>query len=151
MPSNEPQTPGMSKTPGTTPATTPAQHCVEAAQCCEQVGLALRTRQTFAAELEPGGIEPELEAVAEADERVARQTFAALHALEQEARPERLELQVGRHRGVEVGGDVEQVGRHLRFLCREDPGTHNKKPIPGGSRRWVLDSCVLDARARARS
>ena len=116
-----------------------------------RLGLVRRARQALGAQRQAGGIEPELEAVAEADERITGEPLAALDAFQQEARLERLQLQVGRHRRVEVGGDVEQVGRHLRFLSREDPGTHNKKPIPGGSRRWVLDSCVLDARVPAHS
>jgi len=69
-------------------------------------------RQALGTEPQSRGVEPELQAVPEADEGIARQAFTTLHAFEQEARPERLQFQVGRHRGVEVGRDVEQTGRH---------------------------------------
>jgi len=51
---------------------------------------------------EPLAIEPYVERVAEADERVAAEALAALDALEQEARPERRKLQERRNRCVEV-------------------------------------------------
>ncbi len=83
-----------------------------ATQGGEQFGLVSRSRQPFAAEAQARRIQPQLEAVAEADEGIAREPLAPLHAFQQEARPERLQLEVGRHRGVEVGRDVEQAGRH---------------------------------------
>ena len=90
----------------------PGRSGERATQGGEQFGLVSRSRQPFAAEAQACCVEPQLEAVAEADEGIAREPLAPLHAFQQEARPERLELEVGRHRGVEVGRDVEQAGRH---------------------------------------
>ena len=96
---------------------------------------------TFAIDDEAGGIEPVLEAVAEADEGIARQALATFHAFQQEARAEWLELQVRRDWRIEISGNVEQGRRHSRLLWREDPGRRTtKNPSHGGSRRWVLDS-----------
>ena len=55
----------------------------------------------------PVAIELDLEAVAEADEGVAREPLAALDALEQEARLERRELHERRDRRVEIARDVK--------------------------------------------
>ena len=49
----------------------------------------------------------ERERRAEADKGVSGQALSALHALQQKARLERLELQVGRYRRIQVGGYVE--------------------------------------------
>jgi len=122
-----------------------------AAQRGEQVGLVLRARQALGTDPQPGPVEPELEAVAEADEGIAGEPLAALHAFEQEARPERLQLQIGRDRRIEVGGDVEQACRNLRFLSREDPGDAQKNPSPVDRGDGSQDSCVRDVRDRAHS
>src|SRR5690606_777 len=49
-----------------------------------------------------------LQALAETDEGIARQPLAAFHAFQQKARPERLELEIGRHWRVQIGGNVER-------------------------------------------
>jgi hypothetical protein len=76
------------------------------------------SRTSLAVDLQAVGVEPVFEAIAETDEGIAREALATFDALEQEARPERLQLQVRRHRCVEVGGYVEQRRRHLRVLWR---------------------------------
>jgi hypothetical protein len=67
----------------------------------------LRRRGQTAIDGEPALIQPHFQAIAKADEGVARQPLAALDALEQKARLERLELQIGRDWRVQVCGDVE--------------------------------------------
>ena len=57
---------------------------------------------------EPGGIEAHFETIAESDERIARQPLSALDAFEQESRPKRRELQIGRHRRIEIGCNVKR-------------------------------------------
>ncbi len=77
------------------------------AQCTQQLGLGLRRRPDAPVDAQAPVIEPDLEAIAEADERIARQPFAALDAFQQKAGLERLEFQIGRDWGVQVCGDVE--------------------------------------------
>src|ERR1700730_17930925 len=74
--------------------------------------------------------EPHLQCVTETDERVTREPFAPLDALEQKARRERGELHARRHRCVEITGYVE--GWLQRFRT-PDADQDNKKPIPGSS------------------
>ena len=100
-------------------------------QRIEQLRLIRGPGQPLRAELQAIVVEPELQAVAETDEGITGETLAALHAFQQKARPEWLELEIGRHRCVEVGGDVEQACGHCASSIREDPGTRNKKPTPG--------------------
>ena len=116
----------------------------------EEFRLVRRARQPVRAYAQARAVEAELQAVTEADERVTGEALAALHAFQQEARMERLQLQVRRHRGVEVGGDVEHCGRHLRFLCREDPGTHKKTHprLARGDGSWIPAN---EVRVRAHS
>ena len=123
----------------------PGERC---AQDAEQGGLVGGPRLQVGPDAQSAGVEPQLEAVAETDERIARQPLAPFDALEQEARPEGLQLEKGRDRGVEIGGDVEQGScGHTPVLCREDRGRTNEKPIPGGSRRWVLEISKTKLRA----
>ena len=93
-------------------------------------------------------VEPVLETVAETDERIAREAFAALDALEQEARPERLELEVRRHRACRGRRRcrTKVVVTHGSSVAGTR-GRTTKNPSHGGSRRWVLESCerVLNA------
>ena len=72
------------------------------------------------------GIQPHFQTVAEADEGIARQPFAALDALEQESRPKRRQLEIGRHRRIQIGCDVKRW-LHVNLQI----STHNKKPITG--------------------
>ncbi len=53
-------------------------------------------------------IHEHLERVAEADERIARESLSAFHTLEQETRLEVAQLQVRRHRRIEICGYVER-------------------------------------------
>ncbi len=117
-------------------------------QRAEQSGLVGRPRLHLGPDAQSVGIETELEAVTETDEGVTRQPFAALNAFQQKARPEGLQLEKGRDRGVEVSCDVEDGScGHTPVLCREDRGRRNEKPIPGGSRRWVLEVSRTKLRA----
>ena len=104
-----------------------------ARQRLTQSGEELRARggqrPALPADRQPGAIEPHLEAVTEADERVTRQPLAAFDALQQETRLERGELHECRDRCVEIARYVE-----WRLQCC----SNNKKPIAGGIRRWVL-------------
>ena len=112
------------------------------AQGIQQRSLIGRPRMTLAIHDQATRVEAILETVAEADKRITRQALAAFDAFQQEARPERLQLQVRRNRRIEVGGDIEQGRRHSRLLWREGPGGRTtKNPSHGGSRRWVLNAC----------
>src|SRR5262249_3517280 len=64
-------------------------------------------RAALGADHEPACVEAHLEAVAEADERVASEPLATLDTLQQKAGRERAELHECRHRGIEVTGYVE--------------------------------------------
>jgi hypothetical protein len=79
-------------------------------------------------------LDAHLERIAEADERVASESLAPLGALEEEARRQGPELEVGRDRCVEVRGDVER-GLHLSSRTRRRwPGWRHEKThrrLPG--------------------
>ncbi len=77
------------------------------AQHREQLRAVDRRREPPPVEREAAGVELDVERVAEADERIAAEPFAALDAFEQESRPERRKLQVRRDRCVEIARDVE--------------------------------------------
>jgi hypothetical protein len=86
-----------------------------------------------AAEVQAGAIEAHGQGIAEADERVTSQALRALHAFQQETRPERRQLHVRRNRRIQVGGDVERrVHRSSSRPCavREEV---TKNPSPAGS------------------
>jgi hypothetical protein len=72
-----------------------------------------------------GGIQTDLQTVAESDEGIPRQTLSAFHAFQQEPRLERPQFQIGRHRCVQIGGNVERWLHELPAIEFED----NKKPI----------------------
>ena len=72
------------------------------------LGRVRRPLLALAVHREAVGIQLERQCLAEADERIAREPLAALDALEQEARLERLELHVGRYRRIEIGRYVER-------------------------------------------
>ena len=80
-------------------------------------------------------VEPHLGAIAEADEGIAREALAALDALQQEARLERLELEIRRHRRVQVGSNVEwrfqAAAPRQRPRCARSGREAIKKPISG--------------------
>jgi hypothetical protein len=72
--------------------------------------LSLIRRQGFAFGSQPltSAIESKLKRrISEADERVTPKTLAAFHALEQEGRPERMQLQESGDRCIEITGNVE--------------------------------------------
>ena len=78
------------------------------AQAGEQLIAPRGPRREAAVDRKSPAVEPDFEAVAEADERIAREPHAALDALQQEARTEWPQLQVSRNRRVEVCCDVER-------------------------------------------
>src|SRR5215469_7123049 len=92
-------------------------------QAREELRAARRQRPALSADGQPTGIQTHREAVAEADERIARQALAAFDTLQQEARRERAELHECRHRGVEITGYVE--GWLQRTLLRHVETTKN--------------------------
>ncbi len=113
-----------------------------------------RPRPALAVDTEPASVHANFERVAETEERIAGEALAALDALQQEARPERRELQKRRYRCIEVGGYVERFLHvaPLSFAARDPllrfltstvvarlgarPATANKKsPSRRGRRR----------------
>jgi hypothetical protein len=93
----------------------PRRHGERAPQLLEQLRLGARHRQPLAADDETVQVQPDLQAIAEADEGIPREAFTALDALEQEMRPERRQLGVGRDGRVQVTCDVEW--RFQNSLC----------------------------------
>ena len=77
-------------------------------QRIQELGLRAGTGGMHAADGEAVAIQLHLQAIAETDERVARQALPALDALQQETRLERRQFQIGRNRRIQVGGDVER-------------------------------------------
>ena len=86
-------------------------------------------RGALTVDMHPGGIKLHLQAVAKADERIARQALAALDALKQEAGPERRQFQVGRYRGIEISGYVK---RWLHIASKKNP-----PPVLVGDGFWI--------------
>ena len=66
-----------------------------------------RPRPVRSADLEARRIDFHLQAFAESNERIARQPLAALDAFQQESRSKGCQLQIGRHRRIEIGCDVK--------------------------------------------
>ena len=119
----------------------PRERC---AQGVQEFGFAAGPRRVRIADVQARGIQPHFETIAESDERIARQPFAALDALEQESRAKRRELQIRRHRRIEIGCNVERWLHAVpeRF---ESP---QKNPSPSAGRRWVLDIDELELRLK---
>ena len=99
------------------------------AQRVEQLRLGPRPGRVQSADVQTGCLQPHLETVAEADERIAREPLPTLDAFQQKTRAKRRELQIRRHRRIEIGGNVKGWLHKL----------NNKKPITVFRRRWVLD------------
>ena len=116
-----------------------------ARQRLTQSGEELRARggqrPPLRADRQPSAIEPHLEAVTEADERVTRQPLAAFDALQQETRLERGELHECRHRCVEIARYVE-----WRFQCA--PTIKNPSPEVSGDGFWCRESLLSVARKK---
>src|ERR1700733_1114513 len=89
------------------------------------------------------GVQAHLQAIAESDEGVARQPLTPLDAFEQESRPERRELEISRHRRIEIGCNVKRR-LHVRIRILRTI----KNPPPALRRRWVLDTDELDEKDR---
>ena len=114
------------------------------AQCLQQFVLVARRGTRAAVDREAELVEPNLGAFAEADERIAREALAALDALQQEARLERFELEIRRHRRVQVGSNVEwrfQAAPPRATSLREVRAGGDKKPISG----FALGDGFLDS------
>jgi hypothetical protein len=58
--------------------------------------------------MQAGGVQFNLQAVAEAHEGIAREAFTPFHALEQEAGSERRKFHEGGDRRVQVSGNIER-------------------------------------------
>src|SRR6185312_15199159 len=87
------------------------------AQTGQQLGTRPWHRAALAADNEAVAIEPHLKAVAEAYKGVARQAFAAFHALQQETWGEGSELHERRYRRIEITRYVEW--RFQRTLLKD--------------------------------
>ena len=96
------------------------------AQGVEKLSVRFRPGRSDAADMQARRIEPHFQAIAEADEGIAREPLAALDAFQQEPRAQSAQFHIGRHRRVEVGGDVE---RWLHKALRSGKGKTIKKPI----------------------
>ena len=97
-----------------------------AAQGIQEVGLRTGPRRVNSADVKSGAIQANLQAIAESDEGIACQALPAFNALQQESRLERRQLEIGRHRRIQVGRDVKRWFHELSTAKLED----NKKPIP---------------------
>src|ERR1700733_3043117 len=90
-----------------------------------------------------GGSQGPFQAIDESVDGVPRQPFSSLDAFEQESRPKRRELEISRHRRVEIGCDVKRR-LHMRMRILRTI----KNPPPALRRRWVLDTDELDENDR---
>src|SRR5690606_4526247 len=92
-------------------------------------------------------VQPQLRAIAESNKRIARKPFAAFHAFQQKTRSERLELEVRRHRRIQVSSNVKwRFQAKLLVLDLSPAGRREatKKPIPGlRSEMGSLDSSAV--------
>jgi hypothetical protein len=70
--------------------------------------LVLRSLPLLTVDADRAVVHTHLDRVTEPQERIPREPFAALDALEQEARLQLGELQVSRYRCIQVGGDVKR-------------------------------------------
>ena len=102
-------------------------------QRVQEGGLRSGPRGVNSAYVKSGGIQPDLQAIAESDEGITGQPLSAFDALQQEPRLERRQFQIGRYRRVQIGGDVE------RWLHTATNSKTIKNPSPLQVRRWVLD------------
>src|SRR5271154_5816811 len=93
-----------------------------------------------AADVESGGIQTHFQTIAESNERITRQPLAPFDAFQQESRPKRRQLQISRHRRIEIGCDVK---RRLHAFNLQISRT-TKNPPPASRRRWVLDTDELN-------
>src|SRR5580658_817421 len=101
------------------------------AQGIQELCFRAGSGQPGGADMEARRFEPHVEAIAEADERIARQPLAAFDALQQEARTERRQLQIGRNRCIQIRSNVEWwLHSRLKIMG-------NKKPTAVSFRRWV--------------
>jgi hypothetical protein len=91
------------------------------------------------ADQQPGGIQTHFETIAKADEGIARQPLSAFHALQEKPRVERRQLEIGRHRRIQISGNVKRWLHVFSAANFQD----NKKPITVYERRWVLDNNEL--------
>ena len=100
----------------------------------EQLRARAWYRATLATDHEAVAIETNLEAVAETNERVARQALTPLDALEQETRRKARQLHKRRDRRVEITRNIEwRFQRSLQYRQTQYGKKHagKKKPIPG--------------------
>ena len=86
-----------------------------------------RARLLVAVDAQAVAVHADLERIAEAEERIARQSLAALDTLEQEARAQRLQLQVRRYRGIQIGRNVEWC-LHGVFFARKARSYNEESP-----------------------
>ena len=104
--------------------------------------LPLLDREAFAIEGKTGLVEPHLQALTEADERIACQALTALDALEQEPRLEGTQLQIRGYGCIQVGGNVKRRLHRLLFfsprISGEPSGSGQQKTHPGGGSEMGL-------------
>ena len=104
-----------------------------AAQGVQELELGLRPGRMHAPDVQPRGLQAHFQAVAESDEGIACQPLSPLDALQQESRPKGRQLQIGRHRRIEIGCDVKRWLHAFLQISRT-----TKNPPPALRRRWVL-------------
>jgi hypothetical protein len=83
------------------------------------------------------GRQPDLETLAEADERVARQPLSALDAFQQETRIERSQLREGRNRRIQVSSDVERCFQSVFLKATKNPSRFAPEMGSGSGNRKI--------------
>ena len=74
---------------------------------------------------------------AQAQEGKTRDLFAALHALQQEARAQRFQFQECRYRGIEIGCDVKRRFHQFPSFVRHYLSGEQAQKNPPPVQRWV--------------
>jgi hypothetical protein len=111
--------------------------------------LALRKRMPAAIYMECVPVQPYFKAIAEAQERIARQPLATLDTFQQEPGFELLQFQVCRNRGVEVGGYVERRLHSLIKISSETGFVVAKKNPPPLSAEMGFVFFLIAAKSQA--
>src|SRR5262249_36151327 len=87
---------------------------------------------------------------AEPDERITREPFATFHALQQKARLKRSELQISRHRRIQIAGDIE-MRLHRDVLSRVYNAQTTKNPSPVSGDGFLEPSKSIESRKPVRA
>ncbi len=105
-----------------------------AAQSLQELAPGPGPRGMNTADVEPRGVQSHFQTIAESDEGITRQPLSSLDAFQQEPRAKGRQLQIGRHRRIEICRDVK---RRLHVPARISRTIKNPPPALGGDGFWI--------------